>query len=151
VAVLGVLVGCASSPAHPGDAVQPRDCAISIAAPSPPFGSPTQIGPIAIDANGINLCATLDTSGMPSAYFSVASDVRHVASSGLEGTLQAGDRTWLADGADVNVGTATDMMTELLVSWSPPLGETTPVVVWLRATGSATTHRFYLTLFNDSL
>jgi hypothetical protein len=65
-------------------------------------------------------------------------------SSGLVATLQRTDYTTIHDGWDVQVSNGTF----LNVEWSPPAGQTTDVVVWVRAAAAPVTTTFSLDLFD---
>jgi len=133
-----------SSPPPPTAAVQPQTCAANVTLIGSTSIQPTDVGPFTLDTNGINLCARLDATqltrtDMMAGTYQVPGDT-----SGLVATLQRTDYSTILDGWDVQVSNGTF----LNVEWSPPAGQTTDVVVWVRAVAAPVTTTFSLDLFD---
>lgn len=144
-----LLIGCASdhsAPKPPSEAIQPRTCASSIALVGAVTTSPTSVA-LPLDGNGANICAHLDATQLSRAHFMAGTDQRPGTTSGFSATLQHADFSTILDGWDVSVG-ETSPQTFLNVEWSPPAGQTTDVIVWVRADSEPTTVTFGLDLFD---
>ncbi len=149
VATLLVLVGCASEHASgpPSPVVQPNACAQSVTLVGGTTSAPTPVGPLQLDTSGANLCVRLDATQLSRAHFMASTDQRAGTTSGFDATLQHTDYTTIVDGWDVSVG-ETQTQTFLNVEWSPPAGQTTDVVVWVRAAEAPAPATIQLDLFD---
>jgi len=150
VALALVLVGCASqhsSDPAPLPVAPPPACTQNITLVGAITTAPTRVGPLALDAAGADLCIRLDATQMQRAHFMASSDERTGTTSGLEAVLQRPDGTAVLDGWDVSVG-LTQPKTFLNVEWDPPVGQTTDVVVWVRASDAPAAASIDLDLFD---
>lgn len=142
-----MLVGCTSSSGHstePPVVAQPRTCAANVTLVGAISTHPIDVGPLPLDASGANICARLDATQLTRAHLMAGTDQVAGDSSGLVATLQRTDYTTILDGWDVQVSNGTF----LNVEWSPPAGQTTDVVVWVRAASAPVTTTLALDLFD---
>ena len=152
--LLVTLVGCGSVPtaaptpdaAMPAVGHQPAGCAQTITLVGSVTVMSTVIGPLALDADGANICLHLDTTQVSRAHFGVDSDLRDGDSSLLAATLEHADRSAIVDAWDVTVD-GTPPTTHLNLEWNP--ATSVDVVLWLHAAVTGTqTSSFGLALFD---
>ena len=140
-----LVAGCTSSHVtEPVPGVQPRTCAANVTLVGASSTHPTEVGPLALDANGANICASLDATQLVRAHLMASTDERPGDASGLAATLERGDYSVILEGWDVSVSDRTF----LNVEWSPPAGQSTNVVVWVRAASVPVTTTVALDLFD---
>jgi hypothetical protein len=144
---IALATGCVSSHAlpEPTPAVQPQSCGVSLNLVGSVNATPMPTATLALDANGTNICAHLDATQLQRAHFAASSDYQQGDSSGFAATLEAADGSTILEGWDVSFGT-TPTTTFLNVEWAPPVGQTTDVIVWVRApqVPASTTMQLYL-------
>lgn len=147
--VIALAAGCVSEHGkpEPTPSVQPQGCGATFSLVGSVNATPMPTATLALDANGTNICAHLDATQMQRAHFAASSDQYPGDSSGLAATLQAADRSTILEGWDVSFGN-TPPSTFLNVEWAPPVGQTTDVIVWVRAPMVPTTTTLQLYLFD---
>jgi len=143
------LIGCAADHSKPPPApgVQPRGCTASVSLTGSTTATPIALGPFALDANGITVCAHLDATQIARADFAASTDQRTGNASGVAATLERVDLTSIVDAWDVTVGDAPPQ-TFLNLEWGPPGGATTDVIVWFHAAATPATTTINLDLFD---
>jgi hypothetical protein len=142
------VIGCTSSHStptpEPAAAVQPQTCAATLTLVGSTSVQPTDVGPFTLDTNGVNLCARLDATQLTRTAMMAGTNQVPGDTSGLVATLQHVDYSTILEGWDVQVSNGTF----LDVEWSPPAGQTTDVIVWVRAASAPVTTSFSLDLFD---
>jgi hypothetical protein len=126
---------------EPTTPVQPRTCTTDTTLDgSTGAATPTKIGPVALDQNGISVCLHLDaTHNLVAAHFSATTDRESGATtSSFATTLEDASFARLVDGWDVTFGSAPPVTFENL-EWNAPLHATTDAVLWVRAPSGGTT------------
>lgn len=151
------LVGCASNSTSGGDgpadapgaaAIEPRSCAqqIALAVTSDTGGPGTDIGSIALDPNGVDLCVSLAGS-QAATHLQITSATEPGTTSSIIARLEDATFAPIVDGWDVTVGSATPQ-TWMNLEWNPPISATTiDVVVWLRGADHPVTTDISMALF----
>jgi hypothetical protein len=121
--------------------VEPPACTQTITLAPTSAGMPAQqvIGPLAVDATGIAVCLDLDATSLARAHLMAGTSWEQGTASSFAATLaRAADRVTIQDGWDVTVDdTPPRTMTNL--EWSPPAGQVTSTILWVRARGTAAT------------
>ena len=153
--VVCLLAACASEHSSPTPTptpmpmpvTPPPTCAENITLVGAVSTSPTQIGPLALDAAGADICVRLDATQLRRAHFMASTDERTGATSGFDADLQRTDHTTILEGWDVSVGEM-QPKTFLNVEWDPPVGQTTDVIVWVRASAAPAAASISLDLFD---
>ena len=136
---------------HPADptpdpqpAVQPHACIADITLDgSGGSSTPTQLGPLVLDADGASVCLHLDaTQNLVAAHFAAQTEYQAGMASAFTTVLQDTSFLTLQDGWDVTVDDNAPR-TFANLEWNAPLHEMTDAVLWIRAsapaTGTATT------------
>jgi hypothetical protein len=133
----------------PANAVQPA-CAQTITLTPPSSGTVARqvIGPLSIDANGTAVCLGLDATALARAHLMAGTGYATGTASPFVATLErAADRWTIQDGWDVTVDD-TPPRTMTNVEWSPPAGQVTSTILWVRARGAAATTTIDMALFD---
>ena len=126
-----IVSGCAtqSSGKPPAPGVDPRSCSQQLSLTATSSEPPTQIGPLALDTNGVDLCFHLDPAMFVNARFDVISAEEPGPVSSVVARLEQPTFVPITDGDDVAVGTQVSMH----LDWMPPNDKPSDVVVWLHA------------------
>jgi len=132
-----ILWGCATQNAShpPAPGVDPRSCSQQLSLTATSSDPPTQIGPLALDTGGVDLCFHLDPGMFLRARFDVETPAVPGPVSSVAARLEQPTFVPITDGDDVGDGTQTSMR----LDWLPPNNMPSDVVVWLHATDEPVT------------
>jgi len=157
IGLLLVLGGCAAERAMSPDApvlpdaaaqtTQPKGCEQTITLVGAITPAPQTIGPRAIDSTGFNVCLDLDATALGRAHFMGGTSWEPSLASSFVATLQRTDGTTIQEGWDVTVDD-TPPRTMVNLEWSPPVGQVTHTVLWVRARGATATTTVDMALFD---
>jgi len=132
----------------PAPPVQPRTCISDITLDgSTGAATPTKLGPLALDQNGVSVCLHLDaTRNLVAAHFSATTDRETGTTSSFATVLEDAAFATLQDGWDVTFGNTAPLTFENL-EWNAPLHVMTDAVLWVRAPSGAGTTTIDVALF----
>jgi hypothetical protein len=139
-----------AAPDAPAAVVHPPACAQTITLAPTSAGLPARatIGPLAIDATGIAVCLQLDATALGRAHLMAGTAWESGTASSFAATLaRAGDHVTIQNGWDVTVD-STPPRTMSNLEWSPPAGQVTSTIFWVRARGAAATTTIDMGLFD---
>ncbi len=144
LAMCGACVVDHHAETDPAPAVQARTCVADLSLDS---GNPSaQVGPFALDRNGVTICLHLDaTQYLQAAHFAAASDRSPGAASPVMSILQDSTFVALQDSWDVSVGQA-ETRTFANLEWNAPLHAVTETMLWLRARDQVASSAFTISL-----
>jgi hypothetical protein len=108
---------------------------------------PTPVGPVTVDAAGIDICMTLDArDNIQLAHFAADTAYEPGNSSSFHLSLYAKDGTPLRDGWDVTFGSS-PATTFASVEYGIDKGQLVEAVLWVRAKAGSATSQVQLHLF----
>ena len=143
--ILGACVVDHSSDPGPSIAIQPRTCVADVTLDgSAGNAQPTQLGPYAVDRNGITICLHLDaTQNQIAAHFAAETDSQTGSVSSFATLLEDPSYAPLQDSWDVQV----DSRTFSNLEWNAPLQAVTDAVLWVHARDQSSTTTIAVSLF----
>jgi hypothetical protein len=98
-------------------------------------GTPVNVGPLALDANGRDLCLHLDATQYGNWMFFADSPSVPGTNAAVDIRLESTAYAPIKDGRPLTVGN-TAPQTSVELTWPPPAGTTTDVVLWVHATST---------------
>jgi len=144
IALLGACVVDHHSELDPAPVVQLHNCIAYITLDS--NATSLQVGPYALDPNGVTVCLHLDaTQYFQAAHFATESDRQAGSASSVASVLQDGAFGTLQDSWDVSIGEA-DPTTFSNLEWNAPLHVVTDVMLWIHARDHAASSSFTVSL-----
>ncbi len=144
IALLGACVVDHHAESDPAPVVQARNCIADITLDS--TATSLQVGPYALDPNGVTVCLHLDASlYLQAAHFATESDHQTGSASSVASVLQDSTFGTLQDSWDVSVGEA-DPTTFSNLEWNAPLHVVTDTMLWLHARDQAASSAFTISL-----
>ncbi len=144
IALCGACVVDHHAETDPAPVVQARTCIAEVTLDV--SVTSVQVGPFALDRNGVTVCLHLDASQyVQAAHFATESAVQSGAASAVASVLQDTSFVALQDSWDVSFGEP-EMHTFSNLEWNAPLHVVTEAMLWLHARDQATSSAFTISL-----